>query len=278
MADIVCRDGRQLRHSQVRQVYYLRSDTYIRNATTVIHMGLNIHGSYVEVDLNHNRLLNSSSSSNPTSKTIDGLKIFGVFQRLKSSKNSSHPPVGDNAHLLYALKKKDGLTTGIKEIKKLLPDFYNIITSIGAASDGFDLIVPMPSSHNISKTLCRVLSKKLGIEAIADVFLKITIADAEALLLAAPLKYADRKRIGYRLSHVKKNTTVFSLKDIPVDYRPHFPPLIINPNFALAEPPVKILLVDDLFATGTTLLKARQLLLLAFPNAIIEAVCLFSWV
>ncbi|WP_338191389.1 phosphoribosyltransferase, partial [Proteus mirabilis] len=39
---------------------------------------------------------------------------------------------------------------------------------------------------------------------------------------------------------------------------------------------IRILLVDDLMATGTTLTTARDIIAQQYPNAIIHAICLFS--
>lgn len=244
-------------------------------------MGLNLDGLHVTVDHSHNRLLNTGKAGNPTAKTIADLRVFSVFQRLKapnsmSRRHDRRANPGDNCHLLYALKGKGGLSTDVASIKKLLEHFDGILDDISALSAGYDLVVSMPSNHNISHILGRRLARKFSCSHLQKVFDKISVADAKNLLEKANLERETRQSLAFRLKNNGGHKD-FSLKCIPTDYRHLFPPITQNPRFPLPGSDYKkIMLADDLLSTGTTLLEARRLLKLVFPAAEVDATCLFG--
>lgn len=246
-------------------------------------MGLNIDGLHVQVDHTHNRLLNTGRHGNPTVKQIPhpsfsfSLTVYSTFQRLKTPASVKRGnSLGDNCHLLYALKGKDGLKTTLGDIRQLLLNFDAILEDMMMKTEKYDVVIAMPSSHNISKIYAARLARKYQCTMLDDVFQKITVTDAQKQLQRSSLSSPDKSRIDSRLKKQATNgQTYFSLKDIPIDFREYFSPLIIktqgiNNNYQ------KILLADDLLSTGTTLLAGKRLILKNIPSAIIDASCLFS--
>ena len=244
-------------------------------------MGLNLDGLHVTVDHSHNRLLNTGKAGNPTVRAIADLRVFSVFQRLKAPNSMSRhhgqrPNTGDNCHLLYALKGKGGLTTDVLSIKRLLEYFDGILDDIYALSAGYDLVVSMPSNHNISHILGRRLARKFNCSHLQSVFDKISVTDARNLLQNANLDRQTRQGLTFRLKQFKGHED-FPLKCISTEHRHLFPPITQNPRFPLpGSNYTKIMLADDLLSTGTTLLEARRLLKLVFPAADVDATCLFG--
>jgi hypothetical protein len=241
-------------------------------------MGLNISGNVVDVDHSHNHHLNTGRHGNPIVQYVPAgqpeLTVYSTFQRHKApqSKNRDRVTrkVGDNCHLLYALKGKDGLITTFGAIRRLLLNFDSIIEDMLDQAGRYDVVIPMPSGHNISSIYADRLARRFHCKVNFGVFNKISGAQALELLHASPLSSPQKSRIKARL---KPNN--FSLKDIPVEFRQYFPPVTLGLG---GIPPEyrRFLLADDLLATGTTLVAAKKLIQAAVPGAIVDAACLFS--
>jgi pyrimidine operon attenuation protein/uracil phosphoribosyltransferase len=107
----------------------------------------------------------------------------------------------------------------------------------------------------------------------------LTIEEALALLDRADISVEEHKTLSHRL---RKQLTEkgfqgdFSLKGIPVPYRSEFPPLCLNNTTVVNNEPQRILLVDDLLATGTTLKTAHDLVKSCYPHAVVHGASLIS--
>lgn len=245
-------------------------------------MGLRINGLHVQVDHTHNRLLHTGRAGNPVIQKIPhnkpSLTVYSTFQRLKApaaTKNhkKSH---GDNCPLLYALKGKDNLKTTLSDIKLLLLHFDAILDDIMNKTQKYDAVIVMPSSHAISKIYATRLARKYQCDLLDNIFQKITVADAQKMLEMTDLASPHKRSIDSKLKKQAANgQTNFSLKDIPINFRPHFPPLTMTAEQSINDYK-KILLADDLLSTGTTLLTGKNLILNCVPDASIDASCLFS--
>lgn len=241
-------------------------------------MGLNIKGDLVDVDHSHNQLLSTGRHGNPAiqhvPKDASLLAVYSTFQRHKAPNSTKRDREqrsrGDNCHLLYALKGKDGLRTTFGAIRRLMLDFDAILADMANQTGTYDAILPMPSGYGISRIYAKRLARRYGCKVVEGVFEKITMDTAKQLLSSSTLTFAERRKIAARLS-----SPDFSLKSIPVQYRQHFPPVVLVKN-ALPEGCKRFLLADDLLSTGTTLLAARKLILDARPDAAVGAACLFG--
>jgi hypothetical protein len=245
-------------------------------------MGLNINGDVVDVDHTHNQLLNTGRHGNPVVQYVPPgkgeLVVYATFQRHKAprslARDRDNRSRGDNCHLLYALKGKDGLRTSFGAIRRLMLNFDAIVEDMVDQSGTYDAVIPMPSGHSISRQYAERLARRYGCNVHLGLFEKISKAFARQLLEQSQLKSPDKRRIASRLG---KDDGDFSLKDIPTGYREHFPPVTLRREL-LPAGCTRFLLADDLLSTGTTLLAARRQILAAVPDAQVDAACLFSGV
>lgn len=241
-------------------------------------MGLNIQDDLIDVDQSHNRLLSTGRHGNPIIQLVPQdepqLTVYSTFQRHKApnsmKRDREQRSRGDNCHLLYALKGKDGLRTTFGAIRRLMQYFDAIVKDMVDQSGEYDAIIPMPSGHAISQIYAKRLARRYGCGVHEGVFQKISMGKAQQLLAISPLTPPEKRKIAARLGG-----TDFSLKNVPTRYREHFPPVILRVN-ALPKGCTRFLLADDLLATGTTLLAARRLIVEAIPDAQVSAACLFS--
>lgn len=246
-------------------------------------MGLIVQGNVVKVDHDNKEWLKTRPQGNPTKEEIGGLTIYSLFKRLLASAKSrrKHRKIpGDNCPIIYALKGKDNLTTDITSIKLLRESYSVIVNSFQAEEpNGYDLIISMPSSHNISRLIGKRLANIFTAHHSSDFLRKLTIEEALALLDRADISVEEHKTLSHRL---RKQLTEkgfqgdFSLKGIPVPYRSGFPPLCLNNTTVVNNEPQRILLVDDLLATGTTLKTAHDLVKSCYPHAVVHGASLIS--
>ncbi len=247
-------------------------------------MGLILQGQHIIVDHDCRDWLLTRPEGNPIIEHLGDLKIYSVFKRQllsgKRRRDRRQRQLGDNCPLIYALKGKEGLFTDIASIKKLRVSFEVILHRIAANEpDGYQLIISMPSAHNISHIIGRRFALEFGALHITNILRKITIEEAFRLLDRADISVEDTRGIEFRIKTQAKEVGFngdFSLKGIPANFRDALPPLAINMVPVLNFRPLRILLVDDLMASGTTLTTAAHIIAQQYPGASIHAACLFS--
>jgi hypothetical protein len=241
-------------------------------------MGLNVTGNLVDVDHSHNQLLNTGRPGNPVVQQIGlppfDIQVYSTFQRHKTPRSKSRDRDlnnGDNCHLLYALKGKNGLQPAPGAMDKLWLHFDEIINDMMEQTGKYDVIVSMPSSHSISKDYAVRLASHYRCPVRSDLFEKISKKQAREMLEHSGLSSPDKRSVAKRLG---KEDGDFSLKDIPTCYREYFPPVRLCAD--LPADCERFLLADDLLSTGTTLVSAKRLILASAPKTHIDAACLFS--
>lgn len=246
-------------------------------------MGLVVQGNVVLVDHDNNDWLKTTPHGNPTKEVVDDLIVHCFFKRLLASKklrrkHRNNIP-GDNCPIIYALKGKDNLKTDISSIKKLLVSYWQIVNDFKANEpNGYDFVISMPSSHNISRIIGKRLATTFRAQHSSDFLRKLTIDEAFEVLDKADISVEEHKALSHRLKKQLQEKGFkgnFSLKGIPVQFRSEFPPLCLNKS-SINIKPKRILLVDDLLATGTTLKTARASVQSCFPDAVIHAASLIS--
>jgi len=185
---------------------------------------------------------------------------------------------GDNCPLIYGLKNKENLFVGYNAMKTLLPSVDGILDKFvleRIASDiKYDLVIPMPSSHNISSILARRVQRHLTHSALhTTAFRKSNSDDIERQLDQGLFSRGARLNIMNAVNKANTNGKEFSLSDVKMDFRGLIVPLTQE---QLLPEVNNILIVDDLFASGQTLVTAKNKILEQLPNANVEALCLFS--
>jgi len=179
---------------------------------------------------------------------------------------------GDNCHLLYAPKRKDGLRTSLGAIRRLFLHFDAILEDMLDQSCEYDLVVPMPSGHAISRQYGQRFANRYRCSMEVGLFNNISKARARELLEQSNLSSSDKRSVAKQLA---EDDGIFSLKDIPTGFREHFPPLTLQAELFPAGCR-RFLLVDDLLSTGTKLQAAQRQILKVVPGAQVDAACLLS--
>ncbi|MBP2169467.1 hypothetical protein J2125_002659 [Erwinia toletana] len=247
-------------------------------------MGLILQGQHVIVDHSCRDWLLTSPEGNPTIEKSGDLKVYSVFRRQllsgKHRRDRQQRKPGDNCPLIYALKRKEGLFTDIASIRRLYDSFGFILHNIATQEPaGYQHIISMPSAHNISHITGRRFARKFQARHITDFLRKVTVEEAFMLLDKADIDIENNRRIEFRIKLQAKEVGLngkFSLKSIPTKFRGILPPLRLNIVPTLTFLPTRILIVDDLMATGTTLSTAAHIISQQYPGATVDAACLFS--
>jgi len=222
-------------------------------------------------------------SHNPTSATTlcqrNPLLVHSVFIR-HGYKGNRVP--GDNCPLIYGLKKKEGLSVEYNAVKTLLPSLEGILNKfIREREDNnvsYDLIIPMPSSHSISKILAR-RTQRLFPQAnlLLESFRKSNGDDIKQQLLqdsfgAKSIPHGASINIINAVNKANDSGNEFSLSDVNMNNR-----LFISPLTQIQELPNvnSVLLIDDLYASGQTLITAKDCILEQLPQAKVEALSVY---
>lgn len=247
-------------------------------------MGLVINGSKVIIDHNVKEHLITTVHGNPkryqVQNTTGTLDVFSIFTRLKQTSQQRRErdsrKIGDNCPLIYALKGKDQLTTGYQTIRELLINGRPIV------ANNFEplantILVPVPSSHSIVRHLTQELRTLLDLSIEDNLLEKASMQSALADLDEAIDKnqnYAEKKELKNARTRIAKNEA-FALKDVPTKYREVIRPIVAGPGIAKSALQ-SVVLVDDLVATGTSLISAKNILQAQHPGLHCSAVTLFS--
>lgn len=248
-------------------------------------MGLVIDGTRVLVDHASKEHLLTTPDGNPKRYKIKNkhgeLEVFSVFTRLKSSgRNRSRvaradAPVGDNCPLIYALKGKANLTTDANSVKLLVRSGRKIIESFEPREG--EVMVCAPSSHSLVSNFATLVGKQLNLAAVPNTLIKASVESAiqdveVAIALATdPLAKKDLVSIKRKLG----DQTVLALKDVPTKYRSLIRPFVAG-HGELGEEQRDVILVDDLVASGTSLIGAMRALEAKYPGTRFRAITLFS--
>lgn len=216
----------------------------------------------VTLNDNHELRLVTSIHKNPvtTIKKSPSLKnkitVQCVYRRTKDGDYER-----DGNPFIYALKNyKYSITNA--ELYKFKFSFDIITTSI-ATTNSPTYIVGMPSSHNIVSHFGRRIARKCNAIYINDFFVKQTVGNILDTFQHDEVKSPHKKSVNRILATYEKLPAheEISLKKIENKVRHYFTPLTLNPSYtgpALSDS--KVVLVDDLLSTGTTLLHAEKIL------------------
>lgn len=247
-------------------------------------MGLIIVGSKVIIDHKTNEHLITTQDGNPKRYRVQNsggeLDVFSIYTRLKQTSQQRRErdsrKIGDNCPLIYALKGKDQLTTGYQSIRELLINGRSIVAN-NFQPLANTILVPIPSSHSIVGHLTHELSILLNLSINENLLKKASMQSALADLDAAinaNQSYTEKKELRNARTRIAKSEA-FALKDVPTKYREVIRPIVAGPGIAQSALQ-SVVLVDDLVATGTSLISAKNILLAQHPGLHCSAVTLFS--
>ncbi|MFN0046274.1 MAG: phosphoribosyltransferase [Sphingorhabdus sp.] len=213
----------------------------------------------------HQKRVITDPSRIPPSLVINSLKVVSVFGRRKVAQDNY-----DGNPLIYALKGKFGYTMPHGDFRQLLSCAQEIAPK---ALDGvqYDLVVPLPSTSLVTNILAKRVSRLNGGCSTVECLDKVNIGQ---VLATAPNvnQVANRYRTEFRSQlhsmQVANPNDFFEMKHVPIALRSYFIPVIAN-HIAGQIANKKILLVDDILGSGTSLLSAARGLKQFGPSAIV---------
>lgn len=231
-------------------------------------------------DVNHYAVTAANVGKSPCSvRTKCGHKpmaIHSIYYRPKNSKKSHLK--GDNCPFIYAWKKKvSDLYVTKYSLDGMREEFYilleQMIDSI-LENDTVNYIVPMPSKHCLSKSLARRISRLLPDAKILDgLFVKRTNNEMIEQIKSSNLSTLDKSRLVRVINMATESGKGFSISDVPIVLREYLDPVKMTQTIL---PEGTYLLVDDLFATGSTMVNAKNKIYINNNKNIILGAVLFS--
>ena len=135
----------------------------------------------------------------------------------------------------------------------------------------------MPSSHKIAEILACRVAKRCSAKVIPDLMAKRTVADVLETFELQVVPRKHKQEVKKQLAAYRKMPphSLVSLKYVSNSVREYFPPLVMSDGYFDAGRTGKVILVDDLLSTGTTLKSARELVT-SVGGTCSSAVCLLS--
>ncbi|QDJ12973.1 hypothetical protein CEP45_03525 [Mergibacter septicus] len=199
--------------------------------------------------------------------------LYSIIKRKKEKRRAGRP-LGDNCPMLYALKKSDGLFSDEETIKKLFLYARNSIKDHFKSNFPFDTVIVIPSKHNIGYKLAKIIGELYKVHIVTDYLMKNTPQDAIDEIINNPhINSAIKQRIKTAIQRDMKNLTIKGLT--PKD-RIYIPILSVK-KVSLPANISNVLLIDDVYTSGTTLKRAKTLIEQYSPQVIsISALTLFS--
>lgn len=229
--------------------------------------------------VNHYAVTVANTGKSPCSvqtKCSQPMTIHSIYYRPKNSKSSRLK--GDNCPFIYAWKKKvPDLYVTRYSLLGMREEFYVLLDQmINSILEYYtiDFIVPMPSKHCLSSSLAKRISRLIPEAQIFDnLFIKKTNDEMIGQIKCSDLSSLDKSRLEYVINRATESGTGFSISDVPTYLREYLDPVEMTQK---ALPKGTYLLVDDLFATGSTIINAKDKIIENSNNNIILGAVLFS--
>ena len=214
----------------------------------------------VSINDQHENGVDTSVQGNPTRGRLKAVPLIHVFRRnLKGRRQDD-----DGNPLIHALKGRRGFTITLFWEQQLMTRARHILGKVAEDLRGFDQCMPMPSSSPFCARFAAEVAQVAGAPLLPPTFLrKKRVGEVLQELAANPprLRPALKGPFTSQL-HAWQGLDAnadYQAKDVPLNLR-----YLVSP-FALqgASPDItgqRILIVDDLFATGSSMLAVREIL------------------
>lgn len=200
------------------------------------------------------------------------MPVVSVFRRQKSGQDNH-----DGNPLIFALKHRRGYSIERSDFREILSRGRRIVPAALALLPAYDLVVPLPSSSPITRLLGRHVARQPPASAILECLEKATVGGVLAMA-PAPAQVAPKLRRDYTSllntwQSLAPNSLV-EMKEVRQSLRPLVSPILATAA-AAACAGRRVLLIDDIYGTGSSLLSARNALA-PFGPAEVSALTLLS--
>lgn len=229
--------------------------------------------------VNHYAVTAANTGKSPCSvstKCSHPMTIYSIYYRPKNSKSSRLK--GDNCPFIYAWKKKvPDLYITKYSLSGMREEFYILLDQmIGNILTEYkiDYIVPMPSKHCLSNSFAKRISRLIPDAKLLDsMFVKKTNSEIIEQIKSSDLSKLDQSRLIHVIDRASESGKGFSISDVPTYLREYLDPVEMREDTLL---PGTYLLVDDLFATGSTIINAKDKIIGKSENTVVLGAVLFS--
>lgn len=214
----------------------------------------------VTINDQHENGVDTSVAGNPTRTRFQGIPLLHVFSRNQRGQRRD-----DGNPLIHALKARRGFSIMPYWKQQLMVRARLILLASAADLAGFDFVLPLPSSSPFCAEFAAMVSDVSGTPILDPRFLRKrtvreVLDDAKA---DPPAKMSGRQKGAWGSQlHAWERThpdALFQAKDVQIALRPLFKAFAVHgdaPDVAQK----RILVVDDIFATGSSLASARHIL------------------
>ncbi|HDX0990397.1 TPA: hypothetical protein RNX34_002131 [Pasteurella multocida] len=199
--------------------------------------------------------------------------LYSIIKRQKERRKIERP-LGDNCPMLYALKNSDGLSVDDETIKKLFLYARDSIKDYFKTKFPFDAVIVMPSKHNIGYKLAHIIGELYQVHIITNYLTKNTPDAVINEIIHNPDIQPDTKQ---RIkTAIQRNMNHLSIKGLqPKDRK--YVSVLVNDVAWLPVNTRKVLLIDDIYSSGSTLNSAKKLVKQLSPQVeVVSALTLFS--
>ena len=227
-------------------------------------MGIRVDNTKV-VSINdaHEEGVDTSIQNNPTVARLQGLEVHHIFRR-----NGRGERRDDGNPLNYALKGQRGFSITAYWKGQLLNRARMIIGSMPDCLTEFDQCLELPSSSPFCRECAVLISETMNVPLMNEApFRKKLIGEMLADVESAPMKVKPGKLGSYKSQlNTWQNANpdaICQAKTVDTAIRPLFrflAPIDDVPNLAGQ----RILVVDDIMSSGSSLLSAREILVNQF--------------
>lgn len=199
--------------------------------------------------------------------------LYSIIKRQKEKRRIDRP-LGDNCPMLYALKKTDSLSVDDETVKKLFLYAQNSIQDYFKSTFLFDVVIVMPSKHEIGYKLACIIGELYKVHIIKDYLIKNKPKAVIDEIISNPdIKPDTKQRIK---TAIKRNMDHLAIKALQPKDRKYIP-VLAQGMACLPSNAKKVLLVDDIWSSGATLNCAKKLVKQLSPQVeIVSALTLFS--
>jgi hypothetical protein len=228
----------------------------------------------VSINHRHENGVDTSLDGNPSRGHLKGIPLVHVFRR-----NHNGSRRDDGNPLIFALKGMRGFSITPFWEKQLMKRAVQIISSASEDFAEIDYCMPVPSSSPLCGKFAALVAHTLEKPIIDPTFLrKMKVGEVLAEVKANP----PRVRLGLKVAFTSQLSTLertdqnreWQAKEVDISIRHLFHSFILEGE----APPLAdrhVLLVDDLFATGSSILSLRQVVQNQL-GASVSAMCLLS--